>query len=87
MDEYLSFYIDGEWVRLVGCPALDITNPANEATFARIALGTAEDVDQAVSAARRVLSTWRRRGKAAAGAAVTRVHISPRGQHQSHRTR
>jgi hypothetical protein len=24
-----------------------------------------------------VLSTWRRRGKAAAGAAVTPVHISP----------
>jgi ABC-type Fe3+/spermidine/putrescine transport system ATPase subunit len=35
----------------------------------------------------KVLSTWCRRGKAAAGAAVTRVHVSPREQHQSHRAR
>ncbi|MBO1905418.1 aldehyde dehydrogenase family protein [Microvirga sp. 3-52] len=60
MDEFLSFYIDGEWVRPVGRPTLDITNPANEATFARIALGTAEDVDQAVSAARRAFASYSR---------------------------
>jgi putative SOS response-associated peptidase YedK len=35
----------------------------------------------------KALSTWCRRGKAAAGAAVTRVHVSPREQHQSHRAR
>jgi L-fuconate dehydratase len=36
---------------------------------------------------RMVLSTWRRRGKAAVGTAVRPVHISPRGQHRSHRAR
>ena len=57
MDEFLSFYIDGEWVRPAGRPMLDVINPADGETFARIALGTAEDVDQAVDAARRAFAS------------------------------
>jgi aldehyde dehydrogenase (NAD+) len=48
----LSYYIDGRWVRPAGRPTLDVINPADEEVFARISLGTAEDVDQAVGAAR-----------------------------------
>lgn len=58
MDEYLSFYIGGEWVRPVGRPALDVINPATEKAFARIALGTAEDIDQAVSAAHHSFASY-----------------------------
>lgn len=58
MDEYLSFYIGGEWIRPVGRPALDVINPATEEAFARIALGTAEDVDQAVGAAQRTFASY-----------------------------
>jgi aldehyde dehydrogenase (NAD+) len=42
MEESLSFYIGGEWVRPVGRPALDVINTATEKVFSRIALGTAE---------------------------------------------
>jgi aldehyde dehydrogenase (NAD+) len=60
MDEFLSFYIDGEWVRPAGRPTLDVINPADGETFARIALGTAEDVDQAVDAAQRSFASYSR---------------------------
>jgi aldehyde dehydrogenase (NAD+) len=60
MDEYLSFYIDGQWVKPESRQTLDVINPANEEAFARIALGTAEDVDKAVSAAQRAFASYSR---------------------------
>jgi aldehyde dehydrogenase (NAD+) len=60
MDEYLSFYVDGQWVTPAGRRTLDVINPANEEAFARIALGTAEDVDQAVGAAQRAFASYSR---------------------------
>jgi aldehyde dehydrogenase (NAD+) len=59
MQEYLDFYIDGAWVK----PAKpgntrDVINPATEKPIARISMGTAADVDKAVTAARRAFETW-----------------------------
>ena len=51
MQEYLQFYINGEWVDPVSPATLDVINPATEAAFARISMGGAADVDKAVAAA------------------------------------
>jgi aldehyde dehydrogenase (NAD+) len=53
MRDYREFYIDGTWTRRDGAPSLDVVNPATEEVAGRIALGSADDVDQAVMAARR----------------------------------
>lgn len=60
MDEHLSFYIDGQWVQPEGRRTLDVINPATEESFARIALGTEADVDNAVSAAKRAFPSYSR---------------------------
>ncbi|EKF22484.1 aldehyde dehydrogenase family protein [Mycolicibacterium hassiacum DSM 44199] len=58
MREYLKFYIDGRWVDPVQLKTLDVDNPATEEVSGRIALGSAEDVDAAVRAARKAFATW-----------------------------
>lgn len=58
MREYLQFYIDGQWVDPATPKTLDVINPANEEVCGRISLGSAEDVDRAVKAARRAFETW-----------------------------
>ncbi|QDZ12863.1 aldehyde dehydrogenase family protein [Devosia ginsengisoli] len=54
----LKFYIDGGWVDPVAPSPLGVVNPATEETFARISLGSAADVDRAVTAARRAFVTY-----------------------------
>ena len=51
MQDYLKFYINGEWVDPVEPRTLDVENPATEEPFARISLGSQADVDKAVAAA------------------------------------
>lgn len=51
MREMLQFYIDGQWVDPVTPNPFDVINPATEEAFARISLGSAQDVDKAVAAA------------------------------------
>jgi len=51
MREMLQFYIDGQWVDPVTPNPFDVINPATEEAFARISLGSREDVDKAVAAA------------------------------------
>ena len=51
MQDYLKFYINGEWVDPVEPRTLDVENPATEEPFARISLGSKADVDKAVEAA------------------------------------
>ena len=58
MREYLKFYIDGKWVDPVTPKALDVINPATEAVCGHISMGSAEDVDRAVKAARKAFATW-----------------------------
>ena len=64
MQNYTDFYIDGAWVSPVGRPGLDVIDPATELPFARISLGTAEDVGAAVAAARRAFESFSRTSKA-----------------------
>jgi len=52
MQEYLKFYIDGEWVDPISPSTLEVINPANEQPFAVISMGGAGDVEKAVSAAK-----------------------------------
>jgi aldehyde dehydrogenase (NAD+) len=58
MREYLKFYIDGQWVDPVELKTVNAVNPATEEVSGRIALGSAEDVDRAVEAARKAFTTW-----------------------------
>ena len=54
----LQFYIDGAWVDPAKPSTCGVVNPATEETFAQISLGSAEDVDRAVKAARRGFETY-----------------------------
>ncbi len=55
---YNKFYINGEWVDPVSAKPLDVINPATEEAFASISLGSADDVDRAVKAARAAFPAW-----------------------------
>jgi aldehyde dehydrogenase (NAD+) len=52
MYDFRKFFIDGEWVTPAGRRELDVINPATEASVGKILLGTADDVNSAVRAAR-----------------------------------
>ena len=52
MQAYTQFYIDGKWVDPISSTPCEVVNPANEQAYATIPLGTAQDVDAAVAAAK-----------------------------------
>jgi len=58
LQRYLQFYINGHWVDPVQPETLDVINPATEAPFAVISVGSAADVDLAVKAARTAFATF-----------------------------
>ena len=58
MKQYLDFYINGQWVPPVELKTIGVINPATEAPFATISLGSAADVDKAVQAARTAFETY-----------------------------
>ena len=58
MLEKLQFYIDGQWVDPVRPRTLDVVNPATEAVYGKISIGTDADVDIAVAAAKRAFETF-----------------------------
>lgn len=53
-----KFFIDGAWVRPAGRRELEVINPATETAIGKILLGTAEDVDLAVRAARQAFESF-----------------------------
>ncbi len=53
-----QFYIDGAWVDPAQPKVIDVIDPATEEAFAQIAVGSAADVDRAVSAARRAFPAY-----------------------------
>lgn len=57
-NDYLSFYINGKWVRPENRGTLSVINPATEQSFSEISLGTAADVDAAAEAARAAFPSW-----------------------------
>jgi len=53
-----DFFIDGQWTAPALAHDFEVINPANEKAFAIISLGSAADVDRAVSAARTAFAEW-----------------------------
>jgi aldehyde dehydrogenase (NAD+) len=60
MEDCLKFYINGEWVDPSSSETLDVINPATEEPIAKIAMGTAGDIDKAVMAARGAFNSFSR---------------------------
>jgi aldehyde dehydrogenase (NAD+) len=60
MREYRQFYINGKWVDPVKPNSFDVINPATEEVCAHISLGSEEDVNRAVAAARAAFETYSR---------------------------
>lgn len=58
MLEKLKFYIDGQWVDPAVAQTLEVINPATEKAYGRISIGSAADVDAAVSAATRAFPSF-----------------------------
>jgi len=56
----LKNYIDGEWVESESDEILDIVNPANQRTIAKVAMSTGDEVNAAIAAAREAFPDWRR---------------------------
>src|ERR1700759_4330551 len=53
-----QFYIKGQWVNPLPPSDCEVINPATEKPIAVISMGTAADIDRAVSAARAAFSTY-----------------------------
>ncbi len=52
-------YIHGQWVPSLGTDSVEIINPANREVLARCPIGTTEDVNRAVAAAKEAFKSWR----------------------------
>ena len=58
-----KFYIDGAWVSPAVPKSFDLVNPATEEPIGAISLGSAQDVDRAVVAARKAFATYSQTSK------------------------
>ena len=58
MENKKNFYIDGKWVAPKSKEVIKVINPATEENCAVISLGNKEDVDYAVSSAKKAYSSW-----------------------------
>ena len=58
MEDKKNFYIDGKWVIPKSNQEIKVINPATEENCAVISLGNEEDVDNAVSSAKKAYSSW-----------------------------
>ncbi len=58
MENKKNFYIDGKWVTPKSKEEIKVINPATEENCAVISLGNKDDVNQAVSAAKKAYSSW-----------------------------
>ncbi|MGB3501366.1 MAG: aldehyde dehydrogenase family protein [Mesorhizobium sp.] len=58
MIEKKEFYIDGKWAMPAVANDLDVIDPSTEEVCAVISVGSAEDVNHAVAAAKRAFDSW-----------------------------
>ncbi|MBS0280024.1 MAG: aldehyde dehydrogenase family protein, partial [Proteobacteria bacterium] len=58
MSHNMQFYIDGAWVDPLVPKPFDVIDPSSEEVFAQISLGSKQDVDRAVAAAKRAFATY-----------------------------
>ena len=59
-----NFYINGKWIKPFKKNDFPVINPSNEETFATISLGSKEDTDAAIKAAKNSFSSWKETSKA-----------------------
>ena len=60
MKNRAQFYINGEWVEPSTNQALEVVNPATEESIGSVAMGSQEDVDKAVAAAKSSFDSYSR---------------------------
>jgi len=58
MENNKKFYINGEWVDPITPKSLGVINPANEEVVSEISLGSEEDINKAVAAAKKAFTTF-----------------------------
>jgi aldehyde dehydrogenase (NAD+) len=73
MSHQLQFYIDGAWGDPVHRRLLDVIDPATEEPVAQIAVGSADDVDRAVAAAKAAFPSYSQTSKEERLALLRRV--------------
>jgi aldehyde dehydrogenase (NAD+) len=59
IDREWGVFIDGEYRRPTGGERIEVTNPATGERLTDVAAGTAEDIDDAIVAARKAFEEWR----------------------------
>ncbi|MHA6688056.1 aldehyde dehydrogenase family protein [Mesorhizobium sp. A556] len=60
MTHNLQFYIDGKWSDPATARSIDIIDPSTEEAFAKVSIGSPEDVNRAVHAARKAFASYSR---------------------------
>ncbi|MEU9015314.1 aldehyde dehydrogenase family protein [Streptomyces sp. NPDC048479] len=78
-----TFWIDGRWQYPragADAPFCTVTNPASTRTVGRVPVGSAEDVDDAVRAAREAFAQWATTTPAARGTLLSTVAAGIRGR-------
>lgn len=73
MKHHGQFYINGSWVDPVRSTPFQLINPADEQPFATVSLGSTQDVDRAVSAARQAFASYGSTSKAERVALLRRI--------------
>jgi aldehyde dehydrogenase (NAD+) len=63
MLEKRDFYINGKWVKPYRSNDFEVINPSNEESFAIISLGSKEDTEAAVKAAKEAFVKWKETSK------------------------
>jgi aldehyde dehydrogenase (NAD+) len=58
MEQHRKFYIGGKWAEPAGPQTVQVVDPTTEAAFATVGMGTAKDVDRAVTAARKAFADF-----------------------------
>ncbi len=58
-----NFYINGKWIKPSKSNDFEVINPSNEESFAVISLGSKEDTDAAVNAAKNAFVNWKETSK------------------------
>jgi aldehyde dehydrogenase (NAD+) len=69
----LKFYINGQWVDPISKARMGVENPATEEIVCEVAMGSAEDADRAILAARAAFDGWTYRPVAERIAVLKRI--------------
>src|SRR5215510_3074785 len=69
----MKFYIDGAWVDPIGKQTRSVVNPATEEVMYEVAVGSKQDVDRAVAAARRAFQAFSRSSRDDRVALLSRI--------------